>query len=782
MRDKNYLYIYPTSRAVRAKKQEYVESNTLLPNFTTIAEFEQKAILLGKKTLVDNSIRAILLRDSADFSEFKSLKSDLNLLKFYTKADDFFRFFEELNAEGITINELYLADSYAEFERDLEILQKLLENYKIKLDNASLADKIFTPQEYSINKAFIESFDGFILELEGYLTKFELELIESISKIKPFIIRIKSSKYNQKVINSFKSLGIELPNSSEVEFNLSTKEIIKATPLSANINSEVVETTNRLEQIAIAFAKVEEFIQSGIKPEDIVIILPDESMASILKSYDTYGNLNFAMGEAYRNSQSYLALEELYSAINGDKFAIEYLVRSGINFEMFSSIFELKMSVDGLFSHLKELSLPLYSSDNFEKELEKVALLESYFKFNRVFAREEFTFKEWLFLWLQRVKKHSIDDVYGGKITVMGLLESRGVEFEGVVILDFNDGYIPSISNKDRFLNSTVRAHAKLPTKEDRENLQKYYYSRVLQKAKKSVVVYQKSDETMPSKFLYELGLDSKVSKYKAPLELLYNLESNYNAKSHEVDLEVAFNAKEYIWSATRLKSFLECKRKFYYRYIRGLKEVESSEINEGRELHNILSKVITPNRVFSSVEELKKAFLIELGKLKGDVELLYKKPLWSNMLEPFFKQSIEHFNSGWRVVDVEFSLKGKIGGLEFRGIIDRLDRKDNLNLIVDYKSGSIKGANLKDVEKINDFQMNIYAKLFDKSSSNFAFLELFNGNLSYLDDFEAKEEKLMEHIEYLSSLKSFSATKCENLQTCRYCPYQLMCHRGEYL
>jgi len=409
-------------------------------------------------------------------------------------------------------------------------------------------------------------------------------------------------------------------------------------------------------------------------------------------------------------------------------------------------------------------------------------LLEGYFKFCKIFNKMEFSFKEWLFLWLDRIKDHTLDDVGGGKVTVMGVLESRGVSFDGVVIVDFNDGKVPSTSNKDRFLNSTVRAYAKLPTKEDRENLQKYYYSQILQNAKRAVVIYQKDDENLPSKFLYELGLDSKVTKYKVPLNILYDLKSNYNPKSYEEDIEVEFNAKDFIWSATSLKSFLDCKRKFYYRYIKGIKEPISDELNEGRELHNILSKVIKPNKVFSSVEELKKEFMIALDSLNGDIELFYKKPLWVNMLEPFFKESIEHFNSGWRVINKEFSLRGNIAGLEFSGRVDRLDKKDNLNLVIDYKSGSIKAANQKDADKVSDFQMNIYARLLDMPNTNFAFWELFSGDLTYLDGFESKDEKLLEHIEYIKSLDSLVASRCDNLQNCRYCPYQLLCHRGEYL
>ncbi len=51
----------------------------------------------------------------------------------------------------------------------------------------------------------------------------------------------------------------------------------------------------------------------------------------------------------------------------------------------------------------------------------------------------------------------------------MGVLETRGVSFRGVVIVDFNEGIVPASSSKDMFLNSAVRAFAGLHTRNDRE-------------------------------------------------------------------------------------------------------------------------------------------------------------------------------------------------------------------------------------------------------------------------------------------------------------------------
>ncbi len=106
--------------------------------------------------------------------------------------------------------------------------------------------------------------------------------------------------------------------------------------------------------------------------------------------------------------------------------------------------------------------------------------------------------KKWLFLWLKRLSKLSIDDVRGGKITVMGALETRGVAFKGVIIIDFNDGIVPAIPAKDEFLNSSVRKLANLPTKNDREALQKQVYKRLIENGDEVVITYSTSGNKSP--------------------------------------------------------------------------------------------------------------------------------------------------------------------------------------------------------------------------------------------------------------------------------------------
>ena len=93
-------------------------------------------------------------------------------------------------------------------------------------------------------------------------------------------------------------------------------------------------------------------------------------------------------------------------------------------------------------------------------------------------------------LFLQRLGTRTLDDVRGGKVTVMGVLETRSVEFDAVIIVDFSDSNVPKKSDKDMFLNTQIRELANLPTMNDRENLQKHYYDLLIAHSKEVALSY----------------------------------------------------------------------------------------------------------------------------------------------------------------------------------------------------------------------------------------------------------------------------------------------------
>ena len=784
----NQLHIYPTSRALRTVSSRHKEQDGFLPSLMRMDEFEHRAILLENKIQVDPLQRILLLREAASFEAFDDLKVDLSLVRFFTKSDALFKFFEELAVEQVGFDTLAEADAYAEFETHLSILERLLENYKKLLDAKDFTDKAFIPNTYKLNKGFLEGYESIEIHLEGYLSDFELELLENVAEQTQLTIHYTTSRFNMKMQERFESMGIILPNHKHVSFSLTDKKVISAVNNDASINAKVFSVEEKEEQIAIAFAQIEQMVNDGIAPEEIVLILPDESFKEHFTLFDTHNNLNFAMGYDYSKGRIYKSLEALFGHWQNFDADSKYLLeRYGLNLEEIEKVTPTKRcSIEVFFSlidGLKLLDTPLVDGEKKEKYSERVQ--EKYLHFLKIFNTQELSQKEWLFLWLKALSQITIDDVRGGLITVMGVLETRGVSFEGVVIVDFNEGIVPATSSKDQFLNSAVRAFANLPIKNDREALQKQYYKRLLEQAKQSVILYSTSDNKLPSKFLYELGLD-KVAATSAQTNLLYNQPSQL---AEEKDPMVEhFNAHDIVWSASRLKTYLECKRKYYYRYIQKINAKKEEELNEGAFLHSLLDHLHREKESYNSKEEMQKSIDILLDKLLpfDDAKIAYQKLLWKEKLKGFVLSQIEHFKADWKVVEREKEFQEDIGGLRFKGRIDRIDQDATQTLVLDYKSGQTKEANkTKNLEKLTDFQMSIYYQMLQAKyqNINLAFLKIFeNGEVEEITALEEKNQLLFEYIIEIKQTKSFIANKCEDLQKCKYCEFTLMCERGEYL
>jgi len=784
----NELHIYPTSRALRSIRQSQKSYDGFLPSLMRMDEFEQRAILLNHKIQIDPLQRILLLREAAKFDAFLDLKVDISLLKFFTKSDGLFKFFEELASENVSFNVLSEADAYAEFGMHLEILETLLYNYQQLLEDRGYTDKAFIPENYKLNFGFIKSYQKIEIHLEGYLSYFELDLLDKISKHTELIIHYSTSRFNRKMQERFNVLGIVLPDDAETAFSLTHKRIINSTHNSRDIDAKVYCVEEREEQIALAFTAVEEMVRSGIEAEKIVLILPDESFKEHFTLFDIHHNLNFAMGYDYSNGRIYKSLEALYRYWKSyDTQSKALLERYGFRpEEIDQEVTQQKVGSEIFFHFIDRLGLhdaPVLDAKKKETFNERV--YERYLHFTKVLEKETLTLKEWLFLWLKSLSKITIDDVRGGKITVMGVLETRGVAFDGVVIVDFNEGVVPATLSKDQFLNSQVRSFAKLPTKNDREALQKQYYKRLLEHAKQSVIIYSTSDNKLPSKFLYELELNNAEVRV-GQSNLLYNQPSQLeDYKDPKVE---NFDAMAITWSASRLKTYLDCKRKYYYRYIQKIEAKKEEELNEGAFLHRLLDHLYKEVTHYTSKEALQKKLNILLDTLlpHKDAKTHYNKLLWKEKLQGFIEREVAHFKSDWRVVEREKEFYATIGGLKFKGRIDRIDQNATHTLVLDYKSGSTKEAQkTKNIETLNDLQMSIYDQMLQGKyqNINLAFVKLFEkGEIEEITALDEKNKRLFNVIIELKQTRSFIAKKTEDLQKCKFCEFTLMCERGEYL
>lgn len=784
------LKIYPTARAIREELSRWRTREGFLPQLMRMDEFIDRLAQVPGRRAAEGSERIFWLREAAEFEGFSRLSRDRELIRFFTRSSDFFRFFEELAWEQVPLERLEEADAYAEYAEHIEILATLRERYRAILDRESAYDRIFLPELYRFNAKFLSQWERVELHLEGYLSRFEMELLTRAARVTKLEISWRSTPYNEKMRQRFAEAGLELPAQSRLRFDLGRGELLESANEPLRIEARILAVQERYEQAAVALAEIEGMVRRGIAPDRIALVLPDEGLMPIFDLYDRMDNLNFSMGYDYHDRPEYrlpAALLESWNRPDEPEYR-RRLAHYGLSLDVLGSLkASERCGVDEFLERFYEAGFPGFRSPEPGREprREEEPLWELHHRFRKLNAHRALSLKEWLFLWLEELGGLRLDDVRGGKVTVMGVLETRGVAFDGVVLVDFNEGIVPASSGKDRFLDSRVRSFAGLPDRRDREALQKHYYARLLEGAKEAVILYARGENRLPTRFLYELGLE-EGREVAAPRRLLYD---HHPLPAADADPVVeAFDPAQMRWSASRLRTWLECKRRFYYRYIEGLEEKESEELNEGLILHRVLEGLFRERDHYDDPERMSREFAIlaarelERHGSAGRYLLAY----WNRKLEPYFRQEAKRFAQGWRVESIEEAVEGEIAGLRFGGRIDRIDRLGEARLALDYKSGSIKEANRKsNLEKLSDFQMSIYDLLL---RSRFQELELAyvtpleGGSFVPVAALEEKNALLLEYLERLKATRSFVAERCEDLKRCTWCPYQLLCERGEYL
>jgi RecB family exonuclease len=769
--------IFPTSRCVREFYASFSEQNQLLPKAMSVAEFESKAIIVPHKSQADEDTRVLLMAEAANFENFKSLKIEREFLSFLKNSTYLFRFFEELANEKVQINSLHVADTYAEFEEHLSILDTLLKNYKTLLEKQNLYDKITLPSLYKCNSDFINSHEGFVFHLEGFLNRFEYELFLDIAQIVPFKIVLHVNKYTKKMIQLFSDFDIEM--GFKYTLNLSTLQIENTEKLEKNrTDIDVRSFSTRTLQCAFVHEKINEFVAKGIAPEDIAIILPDEGFVKNLKEFDSYKNLNFAMGKSFKENLIYKKLEALDRYIRDEdieqKLRLSRLKIGENEVQTFKKSWRAQLSVAEIMPLLQIFC---------EEEKDEIFIAQCY-SFEKLLQRlGKIEFQKAMKLFLNRLSQLTQDDVSGGKITVMGVLESRGVHFDGVIIVDFNDEFIPKRSKKDMFLSSHVRAAAKLPSKEDRENLQRYFYDRLLAKAKVVAISFTQNDQSMGSRFLDELGLHVKNnSDEKSYMLYLFEPQTLLPRYNPEV-VEGSYDLREFPLSASKLKTLLTCKRWFYYRYVLKSREAKlpNAQINEaeiGTKLHDAMHYVLKENKHID--EDM---LMIELRRyLLNDnisLEWRYYLDVWLEHLKSICKNEAKRYEQGYRVYELEKHYYVDYKGFKLEGKIDRVDIKEKDFYVIDYKSGKIPTISEKTLEKCTEFQLEFYY-LLAQNLGNVAglyYYELKSGQLFPEVLFEKKLERLDEILKSIKEpIKDFE--KCENNATCKNCPFKKLCDR----
>ncbi|MCG3656316.1 PD-(D/E)XK nuclease family protein [Aliarcobacter butzleri] len=779
---KKKLLVFPTSRAIRDYISKQKSNNTLLPFILTIDEFLKKSISLSNLKYCEEEHRVLFLNEAIKNIDIKKLGISDNFTKFLKQSDYIYRFFLELASEKVEIEEIQNVDTYDFYLEHLEILKAIKKKYIEILENNSYVDKINLDKHYEINENFLDKFQDIELHFEGYFTKVEFEIVEKISQKIDTKIIFYSNSYNQKSLEVFKNLNINLRIDYKYKIDLTNKIIIDEEEIKSLLESyEIKGFSSRLNQIAYIKSCIEKSVLNGVNPKDIALVLPDESFVSSIELFDDERYFNYAMGKSIKNKELYQISNAIYLYLSED----EEKNISNISYLKIDKEF-IDKSIKPFWNKVTNKELFVSITDFIKQKEKNIELIEKYdellYKLNiTLFSNEnKILLKDVYKIFLQKLSSITLDDINSGKITVLGLLETRAVSFDTVIVCDFNESYIPKISVKDKFLSTRLKQLANLPTQFDRESLQKYYYKRLISSSKNVFISYVNSETNQISRFANELfekniATDTNDSLYK---HILYD---NHRISYFDEDIISKIDLTKFIWSATSFKNFLECKRRFYLQYILKINEHTISLKPKGYELgdiiHSILEDYYSKDNK-NSIEELFLKYKSSNPFLTLDLEVWKKKLL--NFYE-FDKQRLKNRE----IIMIEKEFNCSFNNINIKGIIDRVDKFEDNYEVIDYKTSSTLSIDtLKTYEKSVDFQLEFYyialQQLFKNSNIKAFYYDL---NECLLKEEVAIQEKLELLSSKFDELKELSKNeinflKCEDKSNCLYCAYKIICNR----
>ncbi|EAL3908700.1 PD-(D/E)XK nuclease family protein [Campylobacter upsaliensis] len=786
------LYVFSSSRKIKEYYQQSKGTNALIDQALSVAEFLDK-ICLSQGFRASAYEQLLLMQEACKKSQNLEQKLGISteFFAFLKNNEYLFSFFRELALENKSIKDLQNSDYYASYNEHLEILDCVFQNYLNLLKRENLYDELSLPLSYTLNLDFLEDYESIIYDLEGFLSHFELSLLLQIAKHKELILRFKTSKFNLAYFKELPFLkDVNLKENYHYEFNITQNILLKKEslkPKSAFVKVQQFEL--RILQVAFVLDEISSFIRAGLKAEDIVVITPDESFCDFLRLLDQNNMLNYASGVSIKESLFYQRLRSLYESANLDDFHFDDnkdYFNEAQNFDLHNSLlhyFELDFkefkehfTKECEFSYFETLIKQFLANENSELRL---FVEKELFFIKNLLTNQKLNLKQILELFFIQISSFKQSYVGGGAVTAMGILESRGLSFDGVIVVDFNEDLIPKRSVNELFLNNEVRTKAGLISYEKRENLQRFYYEQLFKNAKKISICYVENEEKSRSRLLEDLEFRLDLTKEFSQKAYLNALKLNYKAKQINLEPPQAPKLKHNLFatplSYSRLTLFLESKRTYFYKYIKHLKEsrelkMDIKEQNDRKRLknlgifvHRILELYYKHYDFFD--EKLFTSLLEKEGQKEGldalDLELLKMK------FKEFAKKEQERFKQGYHIKHLELNMDKSIilegQKIELTGKIDRIDSNERFGeLILDYKSGKIP-------EK--SYQLAFYKLLYDENA-HAAFYDL--------NDFELKEGKdtksvfaLKEELEKL--LKEVDKEIVFENEKSDFCPYKLL-------
>lgn len=658
----------------------------------------------------------------------------------------------------------------------------------------------------------------------------------------------------------------------------------------AFLNSEekelyIIAAQRNITQAKIAGTILQERVDAGKKQlSKTAVVLNDEQLLiPLLSALPTQlSDVNVTMGYGIKHSQSAIFIQHifnLYSKFASSNFRFHHSLVSALENDPFYQMVgggekltsskeskayydysdlqvselckllfnEKNTTVDGFLAGLQFIIVEVGKSlDENEDKLERefLYLLEKLTQ-RLVDLSQEFgtidSIKTLQTFWNQLLNQLQLDFV-GEPLTglqVMGMLETRNLDFEEVIMLGVNEGNLPSTSHASSYFTFDIRKAYGLACQNERDAVTAYHFYRLLQRAKRVYLVYDQDTDSLGggevSRYVKQLRIEAPF--YRKENELNVNqlfpkagvgAQISVSKGDKEFD-KLLFRAQDKGFSPSALNTFRTCSLKYYFRYIADVSEpaVFQEDIDAaklGSAIHETLEELYKPfiGQVLK-VDDLKKlkSRIKDVLVLKFQDQLETSEPLSGanllsfevakNYVNKVIDNDITSSENGsvTTIVGLEMDLLKEVNveandetvKVKLSGSADRVDRTNDVTRIIDYKTGKFdKTFKIKSLESFDDprtdnaFQMLMYGYVASDvlQTSNIKPEGFYLRSQDIQKPIEVKTDAVLEGAKLLgfaekaiqSTLKklldkSEKFTQTEDEKRCVYCDFAGVCQRG---
>lgn len=342
-------------------------------------------------------------------------------------------------------------------------------------------------------------------------------------------------------------------------------------------------------------------------------------------------------------------------------------------------------------------------------------------------------------------------------LQLMGMLETRVLDFENVIISSVNENIIPSGSSQNSFIPFDIKVEFGLPTYKEKDAIYSYHFFRLIQRAKNVYILYNTENDTYgsgeKSRFISQLELmkTDLIIKRIAPKVITEKKEKPEVRKNKQILDRLKELAKNGI-SPSAITNYLYNPIAFYKQKILQLSELDLVEETiaantMGTVIHDTLDELYKPyvnkfltnghlDQMIKDYKKLVTKYFIKHFK-NGDVTTGKNRLAFevsNRFVKRFLSMEKKILEDGHhvKILGTELKLETCINvpGIDFpikiRGIVDRIDEVDGVTRIIDYKTGKVNPGDLKvlNFEEIKDvkyskaIQVLLYAFLYCQNNS----------------------------------------------------------------